>query len=100
VRSRAQETREQQRLQALTCMPCACVLCACVCLVCVCVCVLVCLQLDKHRPIIMLFFELLTGFYRVMTLLGSIQERKAVIATYTTANSMASESTDVVGVSE
>ena len=61
---------------------------------------LLAVQLDKHRPIVLLFFELLSSYYRVLALLGLIQERKSVFALYTTANSLASEATDVVGVSE
>lgn len=49
---------------------------------------------------VLLFFELLSGFYRVMTLLSLIQDRKSIIAFYTTAHSMSTEATDVVGVSE
>lgn len=62
--------------------------------------VIVCAQLDKHRPIVMLFFELLSHLYRVVTLVGTVKERKSIFALYTTANSMSSEPTDIVGVSE
>jgi hypothetical protein len=48
----------------------------------------------------MLFFELLSRLYRVMSLVATVKDRKAIFALYTTANSMASEATDVVGVSE
>jgi hypothetical protein len=48
----------------------------------------------------MLFFELLSRLYRVMSLVATVKDRKTIFALYTTANSMASEATDVVGVSE
>jgi len=57
-------------------------------------------KLDKHRPIVMLFFELLSHLYRVVTLVGTVKERKSIFALYTTANSMSSEPTDIVGVSD